>query len=294
MLEHYVSQGRSFRLPGVRTNLSGITYNRDTGTYFLIQNGGAHLYEYSGDLRTKIRQLRLTGAHSDDFEAIAHLGGSEFAVATEINHILVFHLPDYVPGEVLSLDPADPGVQELVLPPRRRWNKGIEALCFDPDGNAGTGTFYALQEKAPRMIFRFHRPTHSNDLDYADGSLQFDHPFDAEIVFDGVATDLSGCEFDRRTGRLLIISHQSSKVVEVTLDGQIVGELRLPGIWRGGAAQYEGIALGPLDALSVVSEPLFGTWPSRAAIYRFGAPSRSSHSWGRQSGSVSPGNLSGQ
>ena len=92
-----------------------------------------------------------------------------------------------------------------------------------------------------------------------------------------MASDLSGCEFDRRTGRLLVISHQSSKVVELTLDGQIVGELPLPGVLRGGAAQYEGIALGALDALFVVSEPLFGTWPSRAAIYRFNAPSRSSN-----------------
>lgn len=271
-LDGYRRDGRAFPLADVGPDLSGITYAPELRRFLLIQNGGARLYEYAPDLRTRTRVLQLRGGPSNDFEAVAWLGGSRIALAHELNRVVLVHLPEAPDAYELEVDPSRDDVVELVLPPPSRGNRGLEGLCFDPDGNAGGGILFALQESSPRRIFRLQRSRPGTALDVATVPLAIDEPFDAEAALEGSAEDLSGCAYDPRTGRLLIVSERSSVLLDVGLDGTVVGRLRLPGVFRGGAAHYEGVALGPGAGLYLVSEPALYQRMSRAVVYRLVGP----------------------
>lgn len=266
-LDGYRRDGRAFPLADVGPNLSGITYVPELRRFLLVQNGGARLYEYAPDLRTRTRVLQLRGGPTHDFEAVAWLGGSRIALAHELNRVVIVHLPEAPDAADLDVDPSRDDVVELVLPPPSRGNRGLEGLCFDPDGNAGGGVLFALQESSPRRIFRLQRSRPGTALDVAAVPLAIDEPFDAEAALEGIVEDLSGCAHDPRTGRLLVVSERSSVLLDVGLDGTVVRRLRLPGVLRGGAAQYEGVALGPGAALYLVSEPAFYQSTSRAVVY---------------------------
>ncbi len=271
-LDGYRRDGRAFPLTDVGPNLSGITYAPELRRFLLIQNGGARLHEYAPDLRTRTRVLQLRGGPSNDFEAIAWLGGSRIALAHELNRVLLVHLPEAPDAYDLEVDPSRDDVVELVLPPPSRANRGLEGLCFDPDGNAGGGILFALQESSPRRIFRLQRSRPGTALDVAAIPLAIDEPFDAEAALEGIAEDLSGCAHDPSSGRLLVVSERSSVLLDVGLDGTVVRRLRLPGVLRGGAAHYEGVALGPGAALYLVSEPASYQRTSRAVVYRPAGP----------------------
>jgi uncharacterized protein YjiK len=256
----WVAQAPSHVLPEIRTNLSGISYDAARRSYLLVENNGKRIYEYEEDLRSLRRIVRLRDARNFDFEGIAALGSGRVAIVNEKNQLYVFALPAGPLDESLSLDPADPAVEFLELPKAGRWNQGGEALCFDP-GVGGAGALYAFQESSPRRVFRI--------LLSESGALQhFDEPFDAELRLAGVLRDLSGCEVDPGDGSILLLSHRSSRLARVTPSGELLGTLELPGRLSGGASQWEGVTLGPEGQLVLVSEPFFGTWPSRAQIYR--------------------------
>ena len=75
--------------------------------------------------------------------------------------------------------------------------------------------------------------------------------FDAETVLDGICEDLSDVTYDPVTGHLLLLSDESEKLVECTLDGQVIRELSTPGY------QVEGVYLAPdRSTLHVVGEPM--------------------------------------
>jgi len=255
----WVADGPSYGLPEIWTDLSGVSYSAERGSYLLVQNNGRKIFEYEEDLTSLRHVFQIRDAENFDFEGIAALGRSRVAIANEKNQLYLFELPDR-PGEPgISLDPEEPEVDFLALPQQQRWNQGLEALCFDPDMGVG-GVLYAFQESGPRRVFRvflseWGKPSH------------FDEPFDAESRFRGVLRDLSGCAVDRERGTILVVSHNSSRLAEIARDGELLAWMDLPGRFSGGASQYEGVALGPGRRLVVVSEPLFGTWPSRARTY---------------------------
>jgi uncharacterized protein YjiK len=66
-----------------------------------------------------------------------------------------------------------------------------------------------------------------------------------------VMSDLAGCTVDSNTGNLLILSHESSRVMELSRAGQVLKTLDIPAV----AAQYEGLTIGPDRELVLVSEP---------------------------------------
>jgi uncharacterized protein YjiK len=72
-------------------------------------------------------------------------------------------------------------------------------------------------------------------------------PFDANLL---PAGDLSSATLDTRTGRLLILSHESHKLMDVGLDGFVHGELAM-----ADSSQHEGVALDSSFNIYVTSEP---------------------------------------
>jgi hypothetical protein len=123
------------------------------------------------------------------------------------------------------------------LPTPNTGNKGLEGVVYDPLNNS----FYVVQERDPMGVYRILIEQSNAVLDVL---------FDAEQVFDGLATDLSDISIDPVTGNLLILSDESNRLFECTLDGRILSMIDIP------APQPEGVFLtANRRQIYVASEP---------------------------------------
>jgi uncharacterized protein YjiK len=212
-------------------DLSGITWNWDTNTFFLIQNRNEGLWEVDLDFFL-LRTLEAKGF--GDSEDIAYLGAGEFAIVNESSQLYI--------GEILPL------ATELRSSDFQRvtfgvpeGNRGPEGVTYDP----ATKTFYVVKEKSPMAVKSFIRPNATGNVRFTALTI-----FDAETVFDGIATDLSGVYFNASTQRLLILSDESHVVMDVALDGTIASTLPM-----ADNSQHEGITVDGEGTLIITSEP---------------------------------------
>ncbi|MBS1969518.1 MAG: SdiA-regulated domain-containing protein [Bdellovibrionales bacterium] len=229
-------------------NLSGITYNYDTGTYFMVQNNYGKLFEYDRSLKKQLRVIEMKNLKDDDTEGIFYLGRDRFAISSEDNHIHIFTIR---PGDtVLDLNSAREDVQDFTLPPPSKKNKGLEGVCLAPSKNGGRGTFYTVQEASPKKVYTFEFPASDADVT-SPKVLGVKELFNADKALFLKMSDLSDCTFDTESDHLFLLSHESSKVMEFSRTGEEIGSLKLPTV----APQYEGITFGPDRELILVSEP---------------------------------------
>lgn len=242
VLEHYDAPSTNVVLTEVRYNASGVTYNSDTQTYFVIQNNTGFIFEYDISFSKLLRKIQIFNLPDDDTEDIVYLGNQEFAIANESNQIVIFKL---VPGQTrLDLNASLSSVQVLQLPKATKKNNGLEGVCY------GNNFFYAVQEMKPKKVYRFSRPKSQND--YANPiSLGVREPFNTDAVMKHRLSDLSGCYVDPQSMNLLVVSHESSRIMEISSVGRIIQMLDLPRY----PEQYEGITMGPDGEMVLLSEP---------------------------------------
>ncbi len=248
VLENYSgAPDKVIKLKEAAGNLSGVVYNYDSDSYFVIQNNSYKITEYDRNFSKALRVIKLTNLMDKDTEDIAYLGSDQFAINMENNAILIFTLkPDQTTVD-LSVGRED--VQLLQLPSPRKDNKGIEGLCFTARGGEA-GVFWAVQEASPKRVFMVPRPTDMKDVK-SSRALKFSEPINADKVFKHVMSDLSGCHFNDKLDHLLVLSHESSRVMELTRTGVVVRTMDLSKV----ASQYEGITIGGDGELVLVSEP---------------------------------------
>lgn len=246
VLADYGTVAEVIPLPDIGGNLSGITYNYDTGTYFLIQNGYGKLFEYDRNFKKPLRVINMTNLKDDDTEDIVYLGKGRYAISSEENYIFIFTInPNQT---VVDMNPSRPDVQMFTLPSPKKDNKGLEGVCFTRNSKDGRGVFFAVQEQKPKRIFAFNWP--NSELDFTR-NFGLTEPFDTEALMKHKMSDLSGCTFDDSTNHLLVLSHESSRLMEIARTGHIINTLDIPPV----AAQYEGVTFGPNRELMLVSEP---------------------------------------
>ncbi|MCM2282103.1 MAG: SdiA-regulated domain-containing protein [Bdellovibrionaceae bacterium] len=231
---------RVIALNDIKFNLSGITFNADSDTYFLIQNNTGFIYEYDRNFSTVVRKINMRHLSDDDTEDIIFLGNEQFAIVTESNQVIVFKLG----SEVTSVDLGEgaPGVQVFQLPAPRKNNKGLEGICYAPSKAGANGVFYATQEDNPKRVYSFP---------WANGELKVTEPLPVDKIMKHRLGDLSGCLYNPATGRLLFLSHESSRIMDVARNGAVSALLDIP----AHAEQYEGLTFGPQQELVLVSEP---------------------------------------
>ena len=87
------------------------------------------------------------------------------------------------------------------LPAGKVVNKGLEGVVYDELNDC----FYVVQEQPPMGVYRIV-------LDGSNATL--DVLFNAEVVFSGLATDLSDIGFDPVTGNLLILSDEAKMLTK--------------------------------------------------------------------------------
>lgn len=240
-LNDYEADIDALVVEGVNDNLSGLTWNDDTGTLFAVTNGPNQILELTPD-GDVLRTIVMEGF--EDVEAIAWINGHRFLVTDErIQSVVQVELAPEATR--ISFDDF-PQVRVGTSP---KGNKGFEGIAW----NAESKKIWVAKERDPMALFQIagFEPrglgknvkvtTDENFLEYATRNK----------------TDLSGLHYDQRTGHLLILSDQSRLLTEVDEDGYEVSSMDLGRLYAVSShlPQPEGVTLDNQGNLYIVSEP---------------------------------------
>jgi uncharacterized protein YjiK len=207
---------------------SGVTYNWDTDSLFVVGDGGTSVTQVSktGQL---IDTMTLPPGGSPqltefyDTEGITYIGGGKFVMTEERDRQLVRFT--YVAGGTLTRAASD-----TVKLGTSIGNVGLEGLTNDPT----TGGFIVVKEKDPLGLFQtgidWTAHTATNGSPTTDESTNLFDPAlvgttDLSDVFAlSNLTTLTGPD----TSHLLIISQESGRIVEVDRAGTVSSSLTIP------------------------------------------------------------------
>jgi len=236
-LEYYNQVISPSPIDGIDYDLSGVTFNRTNNKLLMIKDDDGIIWESTTNM--EITRL-LSGADFGDSEDIVYLGNSEYAIVTEEGRLYIglIHENDMI------IQPDS--FQEIIFDPHDG-NDGAEGVAYDSLNQK----FYVVKEKNPMKFGTFDRPSHNNDI-----SIEMMIPFDAESQFYGLVDDLSSITFDYRTNRVLILSDDSQRVLDVDpLNGNIWGVMDVDGMEKG-----EGLTfINDNYDLLIVGEPNYYT-----------------------------------
>lgn len=239
--------------PPASGNFSGVTYSPPTDSLFVVDNGVSHIYEFTLDGRYR-RTIATTGF--DDAEGIVWMGGDQFGFLEEKTaHINVLTIGPFTTSidkaslplsSVIrpDLDPSNPS--KGALNPTGG-NTGLEGVTYDPL----LDRFYVVKEKAAETPGDFGINVFAVDRSGAASVL-----FNPSVAHGsspwplvGMGTDVADVHFDPLSRNLLILSQESRRVIEVTLEGEVLGYRNQTG------TQIEGVTFTPdMKTMFVVGE----------------------------------------
>ncbi len=206
---------------------SGVTYDWDTETLFVVGDGGTSVVQVSktGQL---IDSMTLAPGDSPqgttfyDTEGITYVGNGEFVITEERERQL--DLFTYVAGGTLTREDA-----KTVKLGTSIGNIGLEGVTNDPE----SGGFIVVKEMDPESIFQtdidWDAGTATNGSPSTDESTNlFEPALAGTLDFSDVfalsnLTTLTGPE----KSHLLIISQESGKIVNVSRDGTVSSSLTI-------------------------------------------------------------------
>lgn len=239
---------------------SGVTYNWDTDTLFIIGDGSRSITQVSktGELiDTMTLALRAGAPQGTDFydlEGITYIGNNEFVIAEERDRQLV--KISYTPGVTKSRSDAQTVKIGAFVD-----NIGTEGLSSDPL----TGGFIALREKSPIGVFQtgidWNAGTATNGSAATENSTNL---FDTNLlgmtdVADVFAlSNLPTMSGGPQEGNLLVIGQEDARVVNIDRAGNIHSTLQLaadPGSPISAPdQQHEGITMDRAGFIYIVNE----------------------------------------
>ena len=238
-IAQYTLAAGPLRIERAPENCSGLAFNPDTKTLFVVQNKPTRITELNLDGKPR-RAIALDGF--DDTEDLTYIGKGKFAVIEERRR----NLCEFTLGAGITAVSYGSAEKTLVDPVDAD-NSGTEGVAYDAVGKR----FFVVKEKHPRKIYVVPLSTDRK------APPPVTTPWDIEEDSLG-CRDLSGIYYHAGTGHLLILSDESKCVVEATTDGREIGKLSL----RAGSAgmtadapQPEGITMDDAGALYICSEP---------------------------------------
>ncbi|MGH8529656.1 MAG: SdiA-regulated domain-containing protein [Nevskiales bacterium] len=220
-------------LEGISKDASGVTYNPDRDSLYVVANGETALYEYqrSGEFKRKIEIVGF-----NDTEDLAYLGRDEFALIEERTGALLKILVSDVTARV----DRDSAVLLKHLGSSEH-NDGVEGLAYAPD----TGNLYLAHERRPRTV----------------SVVNLAKPFARVTELWTLAwytispLDYSAVAYRPESGLLWLLSDASSSVTEYTVTGQQVGRIKLRDQNGDRLHDPEGMTVDRAGRMYVVAEP---------------------------------------
>ncbi|WP_392477995.1 SdiA-regulated domain-containing protein [Nostoc sp. C110] len=208
--------------------VSAVTYNKDTDTLFVVGDGGRAIVQVSKtgqliDSMTLASGSSPQGTEFYDTEGLTYVGDGKFVLIEERDRQA--NLFTYAPGTTLTRS----DVQTVKLG-TTVGNIGIEGISYDPQ----TGGFIAVKEITPEGIFQ-------TNIDFTAGTASNGSPttVNSTNLFDpalaGLAdfadvfalSNLSALNGQPDSSRLLILSQESGKIVNIDRTGNISSSLTI-------------------------------------------------------------------
>lgn len=249
-LPDYEVKIEALPIAGITDNLSGLTYNPDTGSLFAVINRPQAVVEITPEGKL-LRTIPIDGAR--DPEGITHVAGDLFVLSDEGEQRLNW----------IEITPATSrlelaGTPQLTLDYGSYHNMGFEGVTWDDR----TKRLFIAQEMWPVRVLVVEGLSQSLNGQGLNIRASEWKPQDR---FGHFAADLSSLSVHDGTGNLLLLSHLTSALVEYAPDGRAVSVMPLWRGWNGLKAtvpQAEGIATDDRGDIYLVSEPNL--------LYRFG------------------------
>jgi len=239
--------------------VSGITYNWDTDTLFLVGDGSTAIVQVSKtgqliDTMTLAQGSSPQGTEFYDTEGITYIGGGQFVICEERDRKLVKFT--YVAGTTLVRS-----ATQTVTIGTPIGNIGTEGLSYDPLTNG----FVVLKEISPMGIFQ-------TGIDFAAGTttngsattLNSVNLFDPALLgVTDVADVFAMSNLPALNGlplynNLLVLSQENAKVVNVDRNGVIASTLTIVSDLGNpldvASQQHEGLTMDRDGTLYIVSE----------------------------------------
>ncbi|MDR1349842.1 MAG: SdiA-regulated domain-containing protein [Zoogloeaceae bacterium] len=230
-------------IAGITHNLSGLTYNAQTGTLFSVINDPAQIAEITTEGQL-LRLIPVTGI--DDLEGISHVGDNRFVVIDERSQQICWIQID---AETQSVDATH--MPRLGLGVQVNGNLGFEGISWDRNRQR----LLVSKEKEPMRIFEIEGLPAWLDGSALNLQIREWLPENELPVF---IRDISSLGTHSKTGHVLVLSDESKLLVEYDADKELIGILPL---WRGwqrlnrSIPQAEGSTVDPEGNIYIVSEP---------------------------------------
>lgn len=238
---------------------SGVTYNWDTDTLFIVGDGTTSVTQVSKtgqliDTMTLAQGSSPQGTEFYDSEGITYIGNGQFVMTEERDRQLV--LFTYAAGTTLTR--ANTKTVKLGTFVN---NTGTEGLSYDPK----TGGYIVLKEISPIGIFQtnvdFNAGTATNGSATTDNSTNLFNPSllgvsDVADVF--ALSNLPALSGQPLYDNILVLSQENAKVVNVDRSGNISNSLTIvsdPGNpLDAPSQQHEGMTMDRNGVLYIVNE----------------------------------------
>jgi uncharacterized protein YjiK len=245
--------------------VSGVTFNWDTETLFVVGDGGTSVVEVSktGQLISSMTLATGSSPQNTEFydpEGITYIGNNQFVMTEERDRNAV--LFTYQAGTTLTRANA-----KTVKLGTFVQNIGLEGLSWDPS----TNEYIFVKEITPKGVFKtsidFNAGTASNGSASTVNSVDLFNP-DLTLMNDFAdvfaLSNLPGLTGSTDFNNLLILSQEDAKIINIDRSGNISSSLTIlsdPGNPLNVASQqHEGLTMDRNGILYVVSENGGGTF----------------------------------
>jgi uncharacterized protein YjiK/methionine-rich copper-binding protein CopC len=232
---------------------SGVTYDKDTDSLFVIGDGGTSVVQVAKTDGHVIDSMILNAGDFVDTEGITYVGGGKFVLVEE--RLRQVDLFTYVAGTTLTRAQA----QSVKLGTTVA-NVGIEGVTFDPKTNG----YIAVRQSQPTNIFQAMIDFTAGTVTASDGSAITAATVNPPVLFDASLTGLSAFndvfalsnivpstapDYDS----LLIIGAPDGKIVKMDRTGKLLSSLAM-----SPTAQNEGVTMGADGTIYAVGEQAAG------------------------------------